>query len=272
MTTLVTVKKINKDGTVLVGCDNSACTGCHAQMFCNNKNQNEYLVLNSKKVQLKEGDMVELFLPPGKTILSTVLVFALPLALFPIGYLLGGLITLNGAPINEVQKALCGIAFMALAFLVASLIFTHHKRQLMPIVEKVIMKHLEVVGAAIMRDGKLFATQCASKKPEIPFQWEFPGGKIEKGETAEAAIARELKEELSIDVQVQKSITTVNYQYPHFHMTMQIFLCTLDEQQEPKLNEHLSARWITPAELYELNWAPADARALDEVCKTCWPN
>ncbi len=267
MISVVSVKKVNKDGTVLVGCDNSACANCHAEMFCNNKNQNEYLALNPKKVEVKEGDMIELFLPPGKTIMSTVLVFALPLALFPVGYLLGTQITLN-----EVYRALCGIAFMALAFLISSIIFTHHKRQLMPTIEKVIMRHLEVVGAAIMRDGKLFATQCASKKPEIPFQWEFPGGKIEKGETAQQAIARELSEELSINVEVKESVTTVNYQYPHFHMTMQIFLCTLDENQEPKLNEHLSARWITPEELYQLDWAPADAKALDEVCKVCWPN
>lgn len=266
MNAVVTVKKINKDGTVLVGCDNSACSGCHAKMFCNNKDQNEYLAINNKKVEVKEGDIVELFLPPGKTILSTVLVFALPLALFPVGYLLGGLIS-----VNEVQKALCGIAFMALAFLVSSLIFTHNKRQLMPIVEKVLMKHIEVVGAAIMRDGKLFATQCASKKPEIPFQWEFPGGKIEKGESPQLAIFRELFEELSIKVEVKELITTVNYQYPHFHMTMQIFLCVLDENQEPKLNEHLSARWITPEELYQLDWAPADAKALDAVATVCWP-
>lgn len=105
----------------------------------------------------------------------------------------------------------------------------------MPVVEKVLMKHIEVVGAAIMRDGKLFATQCASKKPEIPFQWEFPGGKIEDGETAQQAIFRELSEELSIKVEVKELITTVSYQYPHFHMTMQIFLCSLDENQQPKL-------------------------------------
>lgn len=135
MNTVVTVKKTNKDGTVLVGCDTSACAGCHAKMFCNNKDYNEYLALNKKKLELKEGDMVELFLPPGKTILSTALVFALPLVLFPVGYLLGGLIS-----VNEVQKALGGIAFMALAFLVTSLIFTHNKRKLMPVVEKVLMK------------------------------------------------------------------------------------------------------------------------------------
>ncbi len=266
MNTVVTVKEINKDGTVLVGCDNSACAGCHAKMFCNNKNQNEYLSLNTKKIELKEGDLVELFLPPGKTILSTVLVFALPLALFPVGYILGGLIF-----INEVQKALCGIGFMALAFLIASLIFTRNKRQLMPVVEKVLMKHLNVVGAAIMRDGKLFATQCASKKPEIPFQWEFPGGKIEDGESPQQAISRELSEELSIKVEVKDLITTVSYQYPHFHMTMQIFLCFLDEKQQPKLNEHLSAKWIGPEEFYLLDWAPADVKALDAVASVCWP-
>ncbi len=266
MNTVVTVKKTNKDGTVLVGCDNSACAGCHAKMFCNNKDQNEYLALNCKKLELNAGDTVELFLPPGKTILSTVLVFALPLALFPLGYLLGGLL-----PLNEVQKALCGIGFMALAFFLASLFFTHNKRKLMPVVEKILMKHIEVVGAAIMRDGKLFATQCASKKPEIPFQWEFPGGKIEKGEIPEQAIVRELSEELSINVEVKEQITTVSYQYPHFHMTMKIFLCLLNENQQPKLNEHLSAKWIGPEELYLLDWAPADAKALDVVASACWP-
>lgn len=262
------VKALNEDGTVLVGCESTACNACHAQMFCNNKTQTQYPARNDNNLALKVGDRVSLLLPPGKTILSTVLVFALPLMLFPLGYLASGLLPV---PLNEVQKALCGLGAMALAFVVAAIVNTRNKRALMPIVQSVVMRHLDVVGAAIMRDGKLFAAQCSSKKPEIPYQWEFPGGKIEQGETPKHAVVREVSEELDVAVAVERLVTEVSYQYEHFHMTMKIFLCTLDSGKEPRLSEHLGAKWIGPEELYTLDWAPADSLALDNVAEACWP-
>ena len=168
-----TVKALNKDGTVIVGCESTACNACHAQMFCNNKTQTQYPARNDNNLVLRVGDRVSLFLPPGKTILSTVLVFALPLILFPLGYFASGLLPVL---LNEVQRALCGLGAMALAFVVAAVVSAYNRRALMPIVQSVVMRHLDVVGAAIMRDGKLFVAQCGSKKPEEPvkMQWFCP--------------------------------------------------------------------------------------------------
>lgn len=278
MTTQAFVKSIKADTTVLVGCDNSSCTGCHAQMFCNNKTFTEFLARNDNKIELKEGDKVNLFLPPSKTILSTVLVFALPLALFPVGYFVSSRLNrFFETPLTEVQKALVGLSFMALAFVIAAIISAKNKRSLMPVITGVCMPHIDVVAAAIMKDGKLFVAQCNSKKPEIPTQWEFPGGKIEKDETPEQAIVREINEELSAQIKVKSLITQVSYQYEHFHMTMKIFLCFLDlnssstNAQDIHLNEHINSKWIGKEDLYSLDWAPADALALADISAACWP-
>ncbi len=131
------VKEIQKDGSVLVGCLTSACQGCKASMFCNNKDDNEFMALNPDKVQVETGDYVEIFMPPGRTILSTVLVFALPLALFPIGYLVcKALLPAQ----NEIIHALAGFGAMALAFGIASIISIRHKRHLMPSITKIVGK------------------------------------------------------------------------------------------------------------------------------------
>lgn len=148
MTTQAFVKTIKANNTVLVGCDSSSCTGCHAQMFCNNKTFTEFLARNDNKIALKEGDKVNLFLPPSKTILSTVLVFALPLALFPVGYFVGSYLNhFLATPLLEVQKALVGLGFMALAFVIAALISAKNKRSLMPVITGVCMPHLDVVSS-----------------------------------------------------------------------------------------------------------------------------
>jgi len=125
------------------------------------------------------------------------------------------------------------------------------------------MKNIEVVGAAIMRDGKLFAARRPEGK-EIGLKWEFPGGKIEAGETAEQALVREIKEELKTDVQVNEYIATVRHQYPNFHLTMQVFRCTLTGP-EPVLTEHVESRWITADEIDSLDWAPADYKILGQI-------
>jgi len=138
MYTVSQVKGIDKDGTVRMGCLTSACENCKASMFCNNRNDSEFSALNPKGISVKEGDMVELFMPPGKTILSTVLVFALPLALFPLGYLLMKKISPSS---GEILCALGGFGAMAVAFGIAAAISVSRKRNLMPVITKVVSEN-----------------------------------------------------------------------------------------------------------------------------------
>lgn len=117
------------------------------------------------------------------------------------------------------------------------------------------MKTIEVVAGIICQNGKIFCT--ARGYGEFKGFWEFPGGKMEPGETREQALARELKEELDIDVQVGEHVTTVEYDYPAFHLTMHCFYCDIKEGQITLL-EHEDAKWMEPGELHTLNWLPAD--------------
>ena len=121
------------------------------------------------------------------------------------------------------------------------------------------MKHIEVVAAIIQRDGAYFATQRGYG--EFEGMWEFPGGKIEPGETPENALKREIQEELGIDITIDKFLCTTDYDYPSFHLTMHCYLCT-SNTQSIELHEHLSAKWITQNELNTLNWLPADLQLL----------
>lgn len=120
--------------TVLVGCSTDACKACKAEMFCNTKDDTSFLVKKEKSLEVKEGDMVELYMPGGKTVASVSLVFALPLLLFPVGYLLMKKFT----EANELINALAGLGAMAIAFCIVSLISIKHKRDLMPEITKII--------------------------------------------------------------------------------------------------------------------------------------
>jgi len=122
------------------------------------------------------------------------------------------------------------------------------------------LKTVNVVAAAILRDGKLFAAQRPSTK-ELPLKWEFPGGKIETGESPVDALQRELFEELAITVSVQRLLTTVHYTYPTFRLCMSLYLCTLNGT-DPVLKEHVASRWLTSRDLPTLDWAPADLQLL----------
>lgn len=128
------------------------------------------------------------------------------------------------------------------------------------------MKYIDVVGAAIMKDGKLFVAQRPEGK-EVGLKWEFPGGKIEKEETPKEALVREIQEELGTIVEVDRYIATVRHQYQSFHLTMQVFRCSL-VGPEPVLSEHVNSRWITAEEIDSLDWAPADYKILDAVKKS----
>lgn len=124
------------------------------------------------------------------------------------------------------------------------------------------MKTIEVVAAIIKKDNKIFATQRGYG--DFKDGWEFPGGKMEEGETREAALIREIKEELNVEIVVQEFLTTVNYDYPNFHLTMHCFICEVING-ELMLLEHKAARWLGKDELYEVDWLPADLDILDRL-------
>lgn len=115
------------------------------------------------------------------------------------------------------------------------------------------VKH--VVCAVIMEQGKIFATQRGYG--EFRDRWEFPGGKIEPGETPEQAIVREIREELNTTVEPVRLLDTVEEDYPAFHITMQCFLCRVKEGSL-ELLEHEAARWLSREHLYDVDWLPAD--------------
>lgn len=124
------------------------------------------------------------------------------------------------------------------------------------------MKTIEVVAAIIKRGDKIFATQRGYG--DFKDGWEFPGGKMEPGETPEQALVREIKEELNADIKIGELITTVDYDYPNFHLTMHCFMCELISE-EITLVEHEAARWLTKDQLNEVNWLPADIEVVNSL-------
>lgn len=117
------------------------------------------------------------------------------------------------------------------------------------------MKQIEVVAAILHHNGRYFATQRGYG--EFEGWWEFPGGKIESGETPEQALQREIQEELGVDIVVGEKLCVTEHDYPVFHLTMHCYLCTLADGQI-ELREHKSAVWLKPQELDTPNWLPAD--------------
>ena len=124
------------------------------------------------------------------------------------------------------------------------------------------MKCIEVVAAIIRRDDMVLATQRGYG--EWKDWWEFPGGKIEAGETPEEALLREIHEELSTEISVDQFLCTVEWDYPNFHLTMHCYLCSLIGDSL-HLNEHEAARWLAPAELASVRWLPADMQVIDKL-------
>lgn len=117
------------------------------------------------------------------------------------------------------------------------------------------MKQIEVVAAVLVRQGKFLATQRGYG--EFRGYWEFPGGKIEAGESREEALQREIREELETDICVGEHLITVDYDYPSFHLTMHCFLCSL-LSGDLVLKEHENALWLSLDELGSVTWLPAD--------------
>ena len=127
------------------------------------------------------------------------------------------------------------------------------------------MKQIEVVAAIIRKGDKIFATQRGYG--EWQDWWEFPGGKMAVGETPEEALVREIREELSAEISVGELLTTVEYDYPKFHLKMHCYLCSL-LTEALHLNEHEAARWLTKDKLNSVKWLPADEEVIDDVrCK-----
>ena len=117
------------------------------------------------------------------------------------------------------------------------------------------MKKIEVVAAIIRKGNTIFATQRGYG--EFEGMWEFPGGKMEAGELPEAALAREIREELAVEIGIDQLLCTVNYDYPQFHLTMYCFMCHITAGV-PQLLEHKSARWLSASDLDAVEWLPAD--------------
>lgn len=130
------------------------------------------------------------------------------------------------------------------------------------------MKIIRVVAAVIQRkhngSKQIFATQRGYG--EFEGGWEFPGGKIEAGETPQKALICEIKEELDADIIVGDLIDTIEYDYPDFHLSMDCFWCEL-ESEHVVLNEHEDAKWLSKAQLDSVDWLPADVTLVDKIAK-----
>lgn len=124
------------------------------------------------------------------------------------------------------------------------------------------MKRIEVVAAIIEKDGAYFATQRGYG--EFEGLWEFPGGKIEQGESAECALKREIQEELGINISIDSFLCTVDYDYPAFHLTMHCYICSV-VAGNIELREHKSARWLTASSLLSVEWLPADNDVIEKL-------
>ena len=124
------------------------------------------------------------------------------------------------------------------------------------------MKSIEVVAAIIRKEDKVFATQRGYG--EWKDWWEFPGGKMEPGELPQDALKREIREELSTEINVNEYLCTVEYDYPKFHLTMHCYLCSL-LTDALHLNEHEAARWLAKSELDSVNWLPADKTIIEQL-------
>ena len=124
------------------------------------------------------------------------------------------------------------------------------------------MKTIRVVAAVIRKDNRIFATQRGYG--EFKDGWEFPGGKIEPGETPQEALVREIREELETEIRVGDLIDTIEYDYPAFHLSMDCFWCEVVEGSL-ELKEHEAAKWLDRESLYTVDWLPADVGLVEKI-------
>lgn len=123
------------------------------------------------------------------------------------------------------------------------------------------MKTIQVVAAIILTSKQVLATQRGYG--EFEGGWEFPGGKIEPGETAQEALVREIAEELNAKISVGSHLITVEYEYPDFKLIMECYFCSLES--EITLLEHRASRWVTESSIDSLNWLPADIEVVEAI-------
>lgn len=126
------------------------------------------------------------------------------------------------------------------------------------------MKTVNVTAAIIIQENKIFATQRGYG--EFKDGWEFPGGKIEKGEKAKEALIREIREELDVEIEVGELLENVEYDYPKFHLSMKCFICKIKSGQLV-LKEHEAAKWLTKDQLDSVDWLPADRGLIEKIRK-----
>ena len=124
------------------------------------------------------------------------------------------------------------------------------------------MKRIEVVAAVIRKGDRIFATQRGYG--DWKDWWEFPGGKLESGESKEEALVREIREELSADITLDRFLRTLEWDYPAFHLTLHCYLCSL-KSDSLQLNEHEAARWLSREELDSVRWLPADEELIEDL-------
>lgn len=124
------------------------------------------------------------------------------------------------------------------------------------------MKTIEVVAALIVHDGRIFATERGYG--DWKGYWEFPGGKVEPGETPEAALVREIREELATEISVDRYVTTIEWDYPAFHLSMRCYLCSVVSGSLTLL-EHEAAAWLDCAHLRTVQWLPADESIIETI-------
>ena len=127
------------------------------------------------------------------------------------------------------------------------------------------MKHIEVVAGIIEYNDKILCMQRDKGKFDyVSFKWEFPGGKIEEGETKEEALKRELREEMEMDVEIEKHFLDISHEYPDFTMNMYVFKCRA-KSEKFVMNVHHDFKWLPLTEISSLDWAPADKPAVEKL-------